>query len=577
MSFARQRSRHSDGPRRRPVFSPLETLESRQLLATGMAATYLAPWLPTDQFVTNPITHERELYQASESVNPNNPNSPGLVNEGKVVSGTDREGDRWTITVHGPGYVIVTDTTPNDGLLDDDINTIQLVGTSLKSTYVTGNVFASNEIPANFNGSNPPPSNGTIPFNQLTAISGVKSIELNGFDLTNQVTPPVTSTTGVFLYGGVGVLSFDAIVQQENTSVSTTPFQIVIGEASTPLRVKPSIYLNNITNLVYNSTAPNEPSTTPLTTPSVQFEINGVVRNFDIVSSGPGAVPAGYQVYFPPVGTTGRTSVQATAIDNLKVAGSAKNVAISRSPVPFSSEDSGLKYLKKASFGGNADGVAIDVKGKIGSLVFKRGLGNPNGVYTSKSSNGLLQPETTYGTPSGSTGYPAAGDLGGQIRAQSIKKLVVKAANVYVQTPQDPDYGQLVAQGYPVYVSSTGVALTNAVITTSGSIGQASVNGTSLNTEIKTGFDLSSYLDGLEGTRELSEISALKNNGDLTSSIDSSTVRPTNHNYAKKTNVYGPGQINVSVTNTTLNNTGGTTGLGNTGTGIFARRKRRLD
>ncbi len=42
------------------------------------------------------------------------------------------------ITVHGPGKVIVTDTTPNDGVLDDDINTIQLVGTSINSTYVTG-------------------------------------------------------------------------------------------------------------------------------------------------------------------------------------------------------------------------------------------------------------------------------------------------------------------------------------------------------------------------------------------------------------------------------------------------------
>ncbi len=137
------------------------------------------------------------------------------------MSGTDREGDQWTITVHGPGKVIVTDTTPNDGLLDDDINTIQIVGSSLTSTYVTGNVIASNRIPANFNGSNPSPSDGTILFNELIALSGVKSIELNGFDLSNQVTPAVTSTTGVFLYGGVGVLSFDSIDQTENTAVST--------------------------------------------------------------------------------------------------------------------------------------------------------------------------------------------------------------------------------------------------------------------------------------------------------------------------------------------------------------------
>ena len=135
-------------------------LESRQLLATGMGATYLSPWLPTAAFVTNPITKEREIYLSTEAINPNNPNSPGLINEGKVVTGVDRAGDQWTITVHGPGYVVVTDTTPNDGALDDDINTIQLVDTSLKSTYVTGNVFASNKLPDIFAGGSLEPSNG---------------------------------------------------------------------------------------------------------------------------------------------------------------------------------------------------------------------------------------------------------------------------------------------------------------------------------------------------------------------------------------------------------------------------------
>ncbi len=85
MSFTRQRSGRSDWVRRQPV-SPLEALESRQLLAGGLAAMasgYLSPWLPTDQFVTNPITHQRELYLASESINPNNPNSPGLTTKAR--------------------------------------------------------------------------------------------------------------------------------------------------------------------------------------------------------------------------------------------------------------------------------------------------------------------------------------------------------------------------------------------------------------------------------------------------------------------------------------------------------------
>ena len=94
--------------------------------------------------------------------------------------------------------------------------------------------------------------------------------------------------------------------------------------------------------------------------------------------------------------------MQATAINTLNVHGSAKNFTVSRSPVPFSSESSGINYLHKATFGGNADGVGIDVKGKIGKITFKRGLGNPNGVYTAKASpTACCLPATIYGTPPG--------------------------------------------------------------------------------------------------------------------------------------------------------------------------------
>ena len=70
-----------------------------------------------------------------------------------------------------------------------------------------------------------------------------------------------------------------------------------------------------------------------------------------------------------------------------------------------------------------------------------------------------------------------------------------------VQTPQNPQYVQLREQGWPTYAVSPGYSLTNAVVTTSGSIGQVHIVGTQLNSEIKTGFDYSSYLAGLEGTR----------------------------------------------------------------------------
>jgi hypothetical protein len=559
MSVTRQRS--DRGRHRR--FSEPEILEARQVLSSGIP-TYQSPWIPSDQLVTNPITLQREQFNGSSLVNPLNPNSPGLSNEGKVVSGTDRAGDKWIITVHGPGKVIVTDTTPNDGALDDDINTIQLINTSPRTTFVTGNV-----IPSNIE-----QTSGIVLFNQLIALTGVKSIELNGFDLSAAVTPTVTTQTGIFLFGGVGTLSFNGVDATIDTSVSSAPYQIMIGQASTPIKQQPSIFINSINNLVFDSTATTVP-TAPLTTPTVQIVVNGAIRNFDIISATGGTIPAGFQFEFPVVGTTGRTAVQATAIHNLNVAGSARNFTVSRAAVPFSSESSGLASLHKATFGGNADAVGIDVKGKIGKLTFKRGLGNPAGVFTAKSSNGLLLPSTTYGTPPGSTGYPAAGLSGGTIRARNIGKITLKPANTLVQTAQNPLYVQLQEQGFTTYVPSPGYALTNAVITTSGSVGQVNVTGTQLNSEIKTGFDFTAYLAGLEGTRGASQIAALAQNGDLINSDASASFRPANNHYSHSTGVRGPGVITAKVVGSPID-TGGATGLGNTGAGLFARRVKAL-
>jgi hypothetical protein len=541
-----------------------ETLESRWVLQAGIP-NYQSPWIPSDLLVTNPITKEREIFLARNQVDPYNFNSQGFSNQGKVVSGIDRAGDKWVITVHGPGYVIVTDTTPNDGVLDDAINTIQLVNTNAKKTYVTGNVIPSNIVQ----------TNGDVLFNQLVAVSGAKSIELNGFELSAAVTPPVSTPYGVFLYGGVGTLSFDSIDAQIDTSVNTAPYQVVIGTPNTPLKQMPSIYINRITNLVFDSTSTTIP-TTPLTTPTVEFTINGTVRNFDIVSATQGAVPAGLQFEFPQVGTTGRTALRATAVKKLAVHGSAKNFTVSRAPVPFSSESSGVGYLKKATFGGNADAVGLDVKGKIGKLTFKTGLGNPTGVYTAKSpTSGLLLPQTQYGTPPGSTGYPAAGLSGGTVRAKSIGKLKVGAANVFVETATNPEFVQLGIQGYPTYAVAPGDALTNAVITTSSSTGTVNVQGTELNSEVKAGFDYTAYVQGLEATRGASKIRKVHQRGDLVNSDTSASFRPANNHYNKATGTAGPGKITVRRAGRNYD-TGGVTGLGNTGAGIFARTIKRL-
>ncbi len=117
-----------------------EVLESRQVLSHGSAILLSIRGFPSDLPSATRSRIRGSCLDVSSLIGPINVNSPVMDNEGKIVSGTDRAGDKWTITVHGPGEVIVTDTTPNDGALDDDINTIQLVGTSPTSTYVTGQV-----------------------------------------------------------------------------------------------------------------------------------------------------------------------------------------------------------------------------------------------------------------------------------------------------------------------------------------------------------------------------------------------------------------------------------------------------
>src|SRR3974390_2947092 len=176
MSSTRQSDR-PDPARRRPLLTP-EPLESRQLLSTGLP-NYLSVYTPSDLYVTNPITHQRIPTSVRSLMQHNNPNSPLLSNQGKIVSGMARDGTQWTITVHGPGQVIVTDTTPNDGALDDDLPTIQIMNSNPRSTYVSGTTVASNQVL----------SDGTVNFNRLIAMSGVKSIDLHGFNLSADVTP----------------------------------------------------------------------------------------------------------------------------------------------------------------------------------------------------------------------------------------------------------------------------------------------------------------------------------------------------------------------------------------------------
>lgn len=577
---------------RRLRFQGLENLEARQLLASNLGAA-IAPYLPGDL----PVGPHFRKIEVSSLIHGNDPNAPLFSNQGKIVTGKDRAGNEWTISVHGPGEVIVIDTTPNDGALADDIATIQIINSNIHTTRVTGTTVASARTP----------TDGTVTFHQLIAVNGVHSIELNGFDLSNRTNPQVAQPAGVFLPGGVKRLEFNNIVGLFDEAVDAAPITIDIGGAARPTSVKPSIYLNSIYNSAYDSEGLSIPEA-PVLTPTVHFLINGVVQNFSIVSASQspispnfidathngkttqwegyptsGPAPAAYQFIYNVVGTTGRTSLQTVAIDNLEARGAVNNFTVQKDAKPFASSNSGLRYLRRASFGGTADGLALDVNGSIGDLTFNKGLGDPTGVFTAEAivpgtaedpePQTVLLPATLYGIPAGSAGYPSEGLLGGVIRAQNIRSIRANPANFQTLASQNPDFVSLRRIGYPTEIVQPGMAITNSAITTTGSIDHVNVTGDLLNSEIKTGYNYQAHLAGLQGTRGTpSRIGSYQQRGDLVNSVVSASYIPTNGVYNVQTGKAGPGSIDGRVVGKAYN-TGGRTALGNYGAGVFARAK----
>ena len=79
-----------------------------------------------------------------------------------TVSGTDTKGDKWTLTLYGPGTLNVVDKngtafTPANQFTPDDISTITVSGTITSESRLVGKV---NYVPAN--------SDGRVFFQQLT-------------------------------------------------------------------------------------------------------------------------------------------------------------------------------------------------------------------------------------------------------------------------------------------------------------------------------------------------------------------------------------------------------------------------
>ncbi len=600
MNSKRRRSARPD-PARRRFGSNLEVLESRQLLAQS-------PYIPIGSYplTNNPTPMNPGSVPAAQISHPigTNPAVLGAFqNQGKNLTGQDRQGNTWNLRLTGPGEIIVTDTSPNDGVLDDNINTITLVGTSPTQSVLTGTVQQSTRTMTEYSQL---PTLGQVYFNSLQAQQGVKSITLNGFVLTDTITPPgsvalspgesfLNQTTGINLHGGVGTLQFEGIDARFPASMDPQPISVIIGNPSTPLTIKPNIRIDHIYNTVFDDTAfAQNPQTGlvntgtvptgPLTSPTVSLVVNGAIQSFNVVSvtQEPNlttlfppinnsllVIPtqlipnytAGLEYEFPTVGTTGRTAVQTTAINKIKVSGSAINTTFSKSSQPFQSSLTGLDYVNSAQFGGTTDALAIDARGNIGKLKFAKGLGNPIGT---------LGNPINYGRPASQNGYAASGNIAVQITTEgNIGSIEAAPTGQFFQISQNPSQIQAGLNGYTTYVNRPGQAVTSSLVAAAGSIGSVHIVGNLQNSEIKSGYNYSSAITGVDGVTGKSSIGPVKIRGNITNSVVSASFRPTNGSYpggkagnGTITGVYD-GQIYATA--------GGTTVLGNSGSGFYAR------
>jgi hypothetical protein len=597
MSSTRRRSARPD-PARRRLRSNLETLESRQLLSGS-------PYLPIGDYATQDFKTEQPP-GATPAVTIPKPigTSPAALatfqNEGKTLSGEDRQGNRWQLKLTGPGEIIVTDTTPTDGVLDDDINTITLVGTDPKLSSLHGEVAQSARAPTDFTQL---PTRGTVLFNRLYSENGVKAIVLNGFELTDTITPPGSSTlsasetglnqtTGIVINGSIGTLEFGGIDARFPSSFNPQPITISIGAPTTPVNVAANIRIDHIYNTSFDNTAfatggSGMIPTGPLTTPTVTLFVNGQIKSLNVVSISQEPdlstlfppinnslvkiptqlIPtnsAALEFQFPIVGTTGRTAVQAKSIGSLKVNGSTTNTTFSRSTVPFSNGTTGLDSVGSAQFGGTTDAVAIDSKGSIGSVKLAKGLGSSVGV----SKNPIY-----FGTPAAQNGYAATpGTLGGQITTQAnIGKLAVAPSNLFLQVSQDPTQIQSGQNGYPTYVNTPGTAIQSSLITAQGSIGKTHIVGNLVSSEIRSGYNYASAVAGTEPVTNPSSIGPILIRGDLVDSVVAASYRPIDGIFGNGNDIAGDGTITGGLDGNVFTTPTGTTPLGNKGSGFFSK------
>ncbi len=142
-----------------------------------------------------------------------------------TVSGTDIKGDRWTLTLYGPGTLNVVDSTgnaftPATEYTPDDINTITVSGTVTSESRLVGKVTY---VPAN--------SDGRVFFQQLNINNTGAYSELNTAEVVPKAVLPQNGIAAVDMPNfWLGYTSTTAPTTDSNFhEVSEVPFKLAGG------------------------------------------------------------------------------------------------------------------------------------------------------------------------------------------------------------------------------------------------------------------------------------------------------------------------------------------------------------
>jgi hypothetical protein len=343
-----------------------------------------------------------------------------------TVSGTDSKGDRWTLTLYGPGTLNVVDKDGNaftsaTKYTPDDINTITVSGTATSESRLVGKVTY---VPAG--------SDGRVFFQQLTinntgayaffntslvepkaviAQNGIAAVDIPNFWLgeTTGTAPTATSnfhvvgTTPFHLAGGINALEGINVLRFGGVDTTFTPnggtpldqtnqnneFVINLGP---PIVGGTSIIVNKV---ITNAAQSTVSGSTTVFQQSVTFVVNGRLNLFQANeidgSTGTGLVPTQFtppstrpQTSFLPGGTYlvsdvggGVTTGQ---IGDIRIGGNATNftaMALDTDLFTFPSVDPiAGPQVSNFFIGGQTDNVILVAPSGSRNVYFGQGMDN---------------------------------------------------------------------------------------------------------------------------------------------------------------------------------------------------------